>query len=504
MPTPPNLRLLDLNVLRPSKTRSADDIAAEITMWIERYDPDVLALQEVSALHVVLNKIPGYKYLRYSDRSGGDNSFLVREGLGHGAGWDIEVDEAGGFYWSAKGGKVWGRSHVTVKVEWCRFTNVHFPPAINFLKGAVIGPVIRAGVYALQLRQLDKHVKAFWKVDPAHVAVGDWNERDTDNGLVSPGGWARRAGLTLLGGERIDWATGRGVTAKLVAVVLRDTEGNKSDHPVVVWDLTPAFVTTPAPATPKPEPVPAPTPTPVPVPTPTPAPTTPEVPVARQARSLDVLLAEVNTHAPKRNKASDGGKGDPAHASRVSDHNPNRAGVWRARDFTNDPNGGFQADLFANLVARKLGVHPALGSGAYIIWNRRIISTDRLREGWRPYGGANGHTKHVHVSVGTSGYDSTAPWNVFAPAKVYQPGQRDLSFREGRDPLSGPDVRFVQKKIGMGVQDGYFGPKTAAAVKAWETQHNNQKKKPLLKADGFVGLGTWVALGIFPEYGAKK
>lgn len=132
----------------------------------------------------------------------------------------------------------------------------------------------------------------------------------------------------------------------------------------------------------------------------------------RQARSLDVLLAEVNRSAPGRSKASDGGLGDPAHAARVSDHNPNAAGVWRARDFTNDPADGFDCDLFALYVASRLGKHPALGSGAYVIWNRRIISTDRLAEGWRPYTGASPHDHHCHVSVATAaaGYDSTAPW----------------------------------------------------------------------------------------------
>lgn len=136
--------------------------------------------------------------------------------------------------------------------------------------------------------------------------------------------------------------------------------------------------------------------------------------MSRQARSLDVLLAEVNQHAPRRSKASDGGLGDPAHAARVSDHNPNKAGVWRARDFTDDP-PRFSADDFARRVAAMLGKHPALGPGAYVIWRRRIISTSRLAEGWRPYSGANPHNKHAHVSVATdaAGYDSTRPWGIY-------------------------------------------------------------------------------------------
>jgi len=136
----------------------------------------------------------------------------------------------------------------------------------------------------------------------------------------------------------------------------------------------------------------------------------------REARALMTLLTSVNGAAPRRSKASDGWIGDAAHASRTSDHNPwvkdkSGVGVVRARDFTHDPAGGFDAGLLAEHVAGLLGNHPALTSGAYVIWRGRIISTDRKREGWRPYSGTNPHDKHVHVSVGTSGYDSTAAWS---------------------------------------------------------------------------------------------
>lgn len=135
----------------------------------------------------------------------------------------------------------------------------------------------------------------------------------------------------------------------------------------------------------------------------------------RMARGLDALLGEVNRSAPQRNRASDGGIGDAAHASRASDHNPwvkdaAGVGVVRARDFSHDPRGGLDGAELAQFLSRRLGVHPALGAGAYVIWNRRIISTDRLAEGWRPYAGSNPHTSHVHLSVARHGYDSLAAW----------------------------------------------------------------------------------------------
>ncbi|MEO6203792.1 MAG: N-acetylmuramoyl-L-alanine amidase [Mycobacteriales bacterium] len=278
MPTP--LRVLSYNVKRPDAKRSASDIAKYLAGVLEQHHVDVAALQEVSACRTALRAIPGYTLREFDDRSGGDNAILIRNGLGAGDGWDIEVPAVGGWWTAQRGGKMWGRSHVTVRVEWCRITTVHFPPAIDFKAGKVIGPAIRAAVYALQLRQLSSHVKAFRR-EPAHILLGDWNERDTDNGAISPGGWARRAGLTLLGGSRIDWAAGRGLTASRPVVIEVGQGGNTSDHPVVLWTLTPAFTT----------PAPAPARTPVPKPATVPVPT-PEVTVSRLPADLPQRLRD--------------------------------------------------------------------------------------------------------------------------------------------------------------------------------------------------------------------
>jgi len=48
---------------------------------------------------------------------------------------------------------------------------------------------------------------------------------------------------------------------------------------------------------------------------------------------------------------------------------------------------------------------------------------------------------------------------------------------------TGEEVKKLQAKLGL-VADGGFGPKTEAAVKAWQTQNG-------LTADGVVGSGTW-------------
>lgn len=137
--------------------------------------------------------------------------------------------------------------------------------------------------------------------------------------------------------------------------------------------------------------------------------------MARMANAIDTLFDECNEHAPNRSTASDGWLGDPAHAARASDHNPNSAGVVRAADITDDAAHGLDgSDLFHRLH-HLMGKHPALKSGAYLIHNRKIVSFDRLSEGLRDYDGANAHLKHVHVSVSTAaaGYDSRLPLNIW-------------------------------------------------------------------------------------------
>lgn len=140
----------------------------------------------------------------------------------------------------------------------------------------------------------------------------------------------------------------------------------------------------------------------------------------RVARSLDVLLAQLNKLAPSRSKKSDGSIGDAAHASRESDHNPyiklDGVGIVRARDFTHDPFGGLDCNwLAAVLVASD---DPRI---RYVIWNRRIWTPGR---GWVAYKGSNPHDKHLHLSVSEQPgwFDSTMPW-ALNDARIGSPGK---------------------------------------------------------------------------------
>jgi len=93
----------------------------------------------------------------------------------------------------------------------------------------------------------------------------------------------------------------------------------------------------------------------------------------RVAKSLEILLADVNKYAPHRRKDSDGSIGDARHqAERTSDHNPyivlNGIGIVRARDFTHAPETGFDAYAFAEML--RLNKDSRI---RYIISNKKIL-----------------------------------------------------------------------------------------------------------------------------------
>lgn len=132
----------------------------------------------------------------------------------------------------------------------------------------------------------------------------------------------------------------------------------------------------------------------------------------RVAKSLETLRNQINQKYPNRSKVSDGSIGDAAHAASASDHNPNKNGVVCAIDITHDPANGFDAHALAERI--RTHRHPNL---RYVISNSRIAGWWTNWE-WQP---GVGHTKHIHVSVGTldvydgqtyDRYDDTTPWDI--------------------------------------------------------------------------------------------
>jgi hypothetical protein len=117
-------------------------------------------------------------------------------------------------------------------------------------------------------------------------------------------------------------------------------------------------------------------------------------------------------------------------------------------DVTHDPAHGVSGDdLAAGLVASR---DPRI---KYVIWNRRICSSEVSPWVWRPYSGANPHDHHVHISVKPekSLYDDESPWKFVGTSVV-----------DKRGPVR--EFQELLNKYGAGLTvDGIYGPKTRLA-----------------------------------------
>lgn len=198
------------------------------------------------------------------------------------------------------------------------------------------------------------------------------------------------------------------------------------------------------------------------------------------------LWAEVNRLFPKRDKSSDGWIGDPSHAARVSDHNPDWAasgrykGIVRAIDIDISPDGRPDVDL------RKMLLNTVVGDPRvwYVISNSVIYS---VTNGWaaRRYTGSNPHTAHVHVSLRHEHREfDTSPW--FDEQK--RPTQPKKQIKAQVD-LSNVSEQFL---IALGHEDGKVKP--LPGVKHLQRALNAQYDLDLT-VDGVVGERTLNAWG---------
>lgn len=141
------------------------------------------------------------------------------------------------------------------------------------------------------------------------------------------------------------------------------------------------------------------------------------------APALVQLRNEINAEHPERDKSSDGWIGDPSHAARVSDHNPDwpDGGVVRALDVDKD---GVDTNKLLAIAIRDPRIE-------YVIWNGFIY---RRATGFKKevYTGSNKHTGHMHLSSrhGKGYEDDTRAWGYASAAPASTPPAGQVSLQE--------------------------------------------------------------------------
>ena len=112
------------------------------------------------------------------------------------------------------------------------------------------------------------------------------------------------------------------------------------------------------------------------------------------------VLRQATAIAPLRMKASDGLLPSNAHLkqSPVSDHN-----TGLAVDLTHDPKNGIDCvEIFEHLKEDK--------RVKYLIFQGKIWSKEKAKQGTRRYIGSNPHNKHLHISIESTMGTDTSPW----------------------------------------------------------------------------------------------
>jgi len=124
-------------------------------------------------------------------------------------------------------------------------------------------------------------------------------------------------------------------------------------------------------------------------------------PVVKKATPAAIaVLRQATALFPRRKKASDGLLPSAAHVKQSpdSDHN-----TGLAVDLTHDPKGGIDCvDIFEKLKEDK--------RVSYLIFQGKIWSRQRAKEGNRKYSGSNPHNKHLHISINPDMATNTSPW----------------------------------------------------------------------------------------------
>lgn len=180
----------------------------------------------------------------------------------------------------------------------------------------------------------------------------------------------------------------------------------------------------------------------------------------RVAPSIVALFEQADKLWPNRSEASDGTIGDPSHAARQSDHNPDYSNAWRqpdgkalvhAGDLTHSPAAGVDIWRIANDIKNRRDLrvqYLVVGhNGEDWIWN-----ADRDREGWRRTGKRD-HLTHLHVSIRYTAQAESDTSSWFGPVATTPDDDEeiDVPFLPVRRPL----IKAGPNKASSGRVPGY-------------------------------------------------
>jgi hypothetical protein len=112
------------------------------------------------------------------------------------------------------------------------------------------------------------------------------------------------------------------------------------------------------------------------------------------------VLRQATAIAPLRMKASDGLLPSNAHLkqSPASDHN-----TGLAVDLTHDPKHGIDCEEIFERIKSDRRVK-------YLIFQGKIWSKEKAKQGNRQYTGSNPHNKHLHISIIGALSNDISPW----------------------------------------------------------------------------------------------
>ena len=134
------------------------------------------------------------------------------------------------------------------------------------------------------------------------------------------------------------------------------------------------------------------------------------------AAAAVTLRDQVNKRYPRRDKASDGTKGDDRHARRRSDHNPDKTGYVMALDIDEDFGAPSTSGVFADQLVEYMRT-----SGdrriKNIVYEGRVASgtypdVKGRRPTWWVWRSAPnlGHHHHIHISFAEPGKHDGRPF----------------------------------------------------------------------------------------------